>query len=123
MISRDGLTFLPRGLSCRSMFTFEDLVVDRSPKNFSPDPNMIFSGLVVTSAELPAGDREAIFGGFAAYGGMYDDVLRTTTTHVIALNADNEKCRKAMKEPKLGIKVVLPHWYSLFHMYGTNEQV
>jgi len=38
---------------------------------------------------LPAGDREAIFGGFAANGGMYDDVLRTTTTHVIALNTDN----------------------------------
>ena len=77
---------------------------------------MIFSGLVVTCAELPTGDREAIFGGFAAYGGMYDDVLRTTTTHVVALNTDNEKCRKAMKEPKLGIKVVLPHWYSLLHI-------
>ena len=39
--------------------------------------------------QLPTGDREAIFGGFAAYGGMYDDLLRTTTTHVIALNMDN----------------------------------
>ena len=61
---------------------------------------MFFSGLVVTCAEvsihmeyangkLPDGDREAIFGGFAANGGMYDDVLRTTTTHVIALNTEN----------------------------------
>ena len=62
---------------------------------------MFFSGLVVTCAEvpllilrsltgqLPDGDREAIFGGFAANGGMYDDVLRTTTTHVIALTIDN----------------------------------
>ena len=39
--------------------------------------------------QLPDGDREAIFGGFAANGGMYDDVMRTTTTHVIALNIDN----------------------------------
>ena len=72
-----------------------------SPKCFSPDPKMFFSGLVVTCAEvsllswrllteqLPDGDREAIFGGFAANGGMYDDVLRTTTTHVIALNIEN----------------------------------
>jgi hypothetical protein len=53
---------------------------------------------------------------------MYDDDLRTTTTHVIALNTENvtkslininrkEKCRKAMKEKSLGIKVVLPHWF------------
>jgi hypothetical protein len=38
---------------------------------------------------LPDGDKEAIFGAFAANGGMYDDVLRTTTTHIIALNAEN----------------------------------
>ena len=62
---------------------------------------MFFSGLVVTCAEvgwlirlvinlqLPDGDKEAIFGGFAAHGGMYDDVLRTTTTHIIALNMEN----------------------------------
>ena len=41
------------------------------------------------NGKLPDGDREAIFGGFAANGGMYDDVLRTTTTHVIALNTEN----------------------------------
>jgi hypothetical protein len=61
----------------------------QNPRNFSPDPKMFFSGLVVTCSELPEGDREAIFGGFAANGGMYDDVLRTTTTHVIALNIEN----------------------------------
>jgi hypothetical protein len=54
---------------------------------------------------------------------MYDDVLRTTTTHVIAVNMENvhphfphtiltcqEKCRRALKEENLGIKIVLPHW-------------
>lgn len=28
-----------------------------------------------------------------------------------------EKCRKALKDDKYGIKIVLPHWYTYFECY------
>ncbi|BFZ60104.1 regulator of Ty1 Transposition [Saitoella coloradoensis] len=82
-----------------------------NPQCYSPDPRMIFSGLLVTCSELPPGDRDAIYGGIKALGGEYTDKLLRTTTHIVALSANNEKCRQAMARPGLGIKIVLPHWF------------
>lgn len=56
---------------------------------FTPDPRLFFSGIIVTTAELPVGDREAIFGGVIALGGQYTVNLTKFVTHVVALNLDN----------------------------------
>lgn len=56
---------------------------------FTPDPRFFFSDVTVTTAELPAGDREAISGGIIAMGGTVCGTLRSTVTHIVALNLNN----------------------------------
>ena len=51
--SQDGLSFLRSGVYCKSIpFMRSELTKCGSPKSFSPDPKMFFSGLVVTCAEV-----------------------------------------------------------------------
>jgi hypothetical protein len=56
---------------------------------FTPDERLFFSGIIVTTAELPAGDREAIFGGVVALGGQYNVNLTKFVTHIVCLDLDN----------------------------------
>ncbi|RPA71103.1 BRCT domain-containing protein [Ascobolus immersus RN42] len=77
---------------------------------FTPDPRMFFSGVFVSAAELPEGDKEAIFGGVTALGGQYSVSLTRFVTHIVCLNLDNHKCQQAI-EKKLDVKFVLPHWF------------
>ncbi|KAI5808837.1 BRCT domain-containing protein [Peziza echinospora] len=77
---------------------------------FTPDPKLFFSGVIVTIAELPVGDKEAICGGILAMGGQYSTNLTKLTTHIVALNMDNEKCTQAVAK-KVQAKIVLPHWF------------
>lgn len=76
---------------------------------FSPDPRMIFSSVVLTCADIPAVDAEAITGAIMALGGMESKDLSRLTTHICALSLDHPKCIEAKrKSPKC--KIVLPHW-------------
>ncbi|KAI5839772.1 hypothetical protein DFP73DRAFT_483593 [Morchella snyderi] len=77
---------------------------------YNPDPRFFFSGVMATVAELPEGDKEAICGGVVAMGGQYTGHLTRFTTHVVALNLDNDKCRQALRK-NLSVKIVLPHWF------------
>ncbi|KAF8440146.1 hypothetical protein BGX38DRAFT_1097298 [Terfezia claveryi] len=77
---------------------------------FTPDPQFFFSGVIATVAELPVGDKEAICGGIIAMGGQYNGNLTKFTTHLVALNMDNEKCKSVVTK-KLPVKIVLPHWF------------
>ncbi|RPB14927.1 BRCT domain-containing protein [Morchella conica CCBAS932] len=77
---------------------------------YNPDPRFFFSGVMATVAELPEGDKEAICGGVVAMGGQYTGHLTRFTTHVVALNMDNDKCRQALRK-NLNVKIVLPHWF------------
>ncbi|TGZ76888.1 BRCT domain-containing protein [Ascodesmis nigricans] len=77
---------------------------------FTPDPRFFFSNITVTTADLPAGDKEAIVGGVIAMGGTVCSALRASVTHIVALNLNNEKCRIALQK-KLKAKIVLPHWF------------
>ncbi|KAF8474707.1 hypothetical protein BDZ91DRAFT_844988 [Kalaharituber pfeilii] len=77
---------------------------------YTPDPRLFFSGVNATVVELPVGDKEAICGGILAMGGQYSSSLSKFTTHIVALNMDNEKCKHVMVK-KLPIKIVLPHWF------------
>lgn len=56
---------------------------------FTPDPRFFFSNITVTTADLPAGDKEAIVGGVIAMGGTVCSALRASVTHIVALNLNN----------------------------------
>jgi hypothetical protein len=76
---------------------------------FSPDPRMIFSSVILTCADIPNTDKEAITGAIMALGGMESKDLTRQTTHICALSLEHPKCVEArQKSPKC--KIVLPHW-------------
>lgn len=76
---------------------------------FSPDPRMIFSSVVLTCADIPVTDKEAITGAIMALGGMDSKDLSRQTTHICALSLDHPKCAEAKKK-NLKCQIVLPHW-------------
>ncbi|KAL2133789.1 hypothetical protein VTI74DRAFT_1686 [Chaetomium olivicolor] len=77
---------------------------------FSPDPRMIFSNVILTCADIPATDKEAITGAIMALGGMESKDLSRQTTHICALSLEHPKCIEA-KRKSLKCKIVLPHWF------------
>ena len=81
-----------------------------NPRQYSPDPRLFFSGLVVCCADLPSGDSDAIIGGVLAMGGLYSSAVSKMVTHVVALTTDPEKCQTALNK-NLKVKMVLPHWW------------
>ena len=81
-----------------------------NPRQYSPDPRLFFSGLVVCCADLPGGDEDAILGGVLAMGGLHSSAVTRMVTHIVALTTDPEKCQTALSK-NLKCKIVLPHWY------------
>ena len=81
-----------------------------NPRQYSPDPRLFFSGLIVCCADLPSGDSDAIIGGVLAMGGLYSSSVSKMVTHVVALTMDSDKCQTAISRD-LRCKIVLPHWY------------
>ena len=80
-----------------------------NPRQYSPDPRLFFSGLVVCCADLPSGDSDAIIGGVLAMGGLYSSPVSKMVTHIVALSMDSDKCRMAINKD-VKCKYVLPHW-------------
>ena len=80
-----------------------------NPRQYSPDPKMFYSGLVVCCADLPQGDGDAIIGGVLGTGGLYSSAVTKMVTHIVALTLDSDKCQAAIKKG-LKCKIVLPHW-------------
>lgn len=98
-----------------------------SPKIYNPDPKYFLKDCYVCVADnLPAGDKEVIYGGVKAFGGNYLDVLTKFTTHLIALDLSNEKSIIASSaiddttSEKIDIKIVLPHWIDQCIMLGKK---
>ncbi|KAI1211353.1 BRCT domain-containing protein [Annulohypoxylon truncatum] len=77
---------------------------------FTPDPRMIFSDVVLSCADIPSTDKEAIIGATMAMGGMDSDNVTKLTTHICALSMNHPKCQLAQSK-KLKCKIVLPHWF------------
>ncbi|KAI1662095.1 BRCT-containing protein [Daldinia decipiens] len=77
---------------------------------FTPDPRMIFSDVVLSCADIPPTDKEAIIGATMAMGGMDSENVTKLTTHICALSMDHPKCQLAM-DKRLKCKIVLPHWF------------
>ena len=83
-----------------------------NPRQYSPDPSLFMTDVLVTCAGIPEGDKEAIAGGLLAFGGLFSEDLTKQVTHIVALNMSNDKCYTA-KAKNLGCKIVLPHWYAV----------
>jgi hypothetical protein len=81
-----------------------------NPRQYSPDPTMIFSEIIATCAGLPEGDVEAIRGAMLGAGGGYSAKVTKLVTHIVALDTEHELVQFA-KRKNLQCKVVLPHWY------------
>ncbi|KAI9775657.1 MAG: hypothetical protein M1839_000982 [Geoglossum umbratile] len=77
---------------------------------FNPDPRLFFSGVVITCADIPEGDKDAIMGGVVAMGGQYMSGVTKLVTHIVALTEENDMCRQAASKG-IKAKVVLPHWF------------
>ena len=78
-------------------------------RQYSPDPRLIMSDVVICCTDLPEGDSEAMIGGVTAMGGLHTPNVSVQTTHLVALNMDSRYCQLAVAK-KLDIKIVLPHW-------------
>jgi hypothetical protein len=76
---------------------------------YTPDPRLVFSGVSLTCADIPTGDKDAIIGAVMAMGGQESSSLSKLVTHIVALTMDNPKCQSAL-EKRLKCKIVLPHW-------------
>lgn len=74
---------------------------------YSPNPENIFSDVLVVIAGLPAGDKAALKAGVNAMGGQATNELTKMVTHVIAYDTNGRECRIAKIH---GIKIVIPQW-------------
>lgn len=81
----------------------------KNPRAYSPDPALFMSDVVVCCGDIPPGDQDAIAGGVFATGGQFTATLSKLTTHLIALNMDDERCQLAVNK-RLRCQIVLPHW-------------
>ncbi|EAU36389.1 conserved hypothetical protein [Aspergillus terreus NIH2624] len=81
-----------------------------NPRQFSPDPRLFLSDVVVCCGDIPEGDKDAILGGVVAKGGLYTSRLHQTVTHLVDLTTNSDKARLVLSR-KLNIKIVLPHWF------------
>lgn len=88
-------------------------------RQHSPDPSLYFQDVVLTCANLPRGDQDAIIAGVVALGGMYSGPLTKQCTHVVSTDMDNEKCR-IVEERGLRCKIVLPHWFDMCLKLGKK---
>lgn len=79
-------------------------------RQHSPDPSQYFQDVVLSSAELPEGDKDAIVAGVIALGGQYSGPLSKLVTHIVTLDIEHDKCVTAQQK-KVNCKIVLPHWF------------
>ncbi|KAF2637016.1 hypothetical protein P280DRAFT_472531 [Massarina eburnea CBS 473.64] len=94
--------------------TFIDACLDsgklKNPRSYNPDSALFMSEVVVCCGDIPEGDQDAIAGGVIAMGGQCSTGLSKTTTHLVALSMDEKRC-VIVKQKKLNVRIVLPHWF------------
>lgn len=79
-------------------------------RQHSPDPALIFREVVLTSADLPEGDKNAIIAGVIALGGMHSGPLTKLVTHIVTLSEDHVKVHAA-RSHGVDAMILLPHWF------------
>ncbi|KAI0278529.1 hypothetical protein BC826DRAFT_649275 [Russula brevipes] len=79
---------------------------------FSPDPAMLFSGVVGCATDLVPSDIEVLSAGITALGGQWRTGLTRDVTHLFAVSPGSEKYRTALRYQKdTQVKVLVPHWF------------
>jgi hypothetical protein len=86
---------------------------------YSPDPSQYFSDVVLTSATLPEGDKEAIMAGVLALGGQFSNPLTKLCTHIVTTDDSHEKCVIA-RAKGIDCKILLPHWFDVCLKLGKK---
>ena len=93
-----------------------------NPKLYNPDPRYFMKDVFVCVADnLPQGDKEVIYGGVKAFGGQFLDDLTRYTTHLVAIDMNNDKSivaasvanlssQETEDGSKVDIKIVSPYW-------------
>ncbi|KAF8268967.1 hypothetical protein EI94DRAFT_1726344 [Lactarius quietus] len=101
-------------------FTVTDYWAERSlilgrlqlVQHFSPDPSMLFSGVVACATDLVPSDVEVLSAGITALGGQWRAGLTRDVTHLFAIGPGSEKYQTALRYQKdTQVKVLLPHWF------------
>ncbi|KAF8647813.1 hypothetical protein AX16_006533 [Volvariella volvacea WC 439] len=81
-------------------------------EHYSPNPAMIFSGVVACATELPVPDLEVLSAGITALGGQWRTGLTKDVTHLFAIGNTSTKYATALHfKEYTSIKVLLPHWF------------
>ncbi|KAH3668724.1 hypothetical protein OGAPHI_002478 [Ogataea philodendri] len=100
----------------------EDWVLDSIAANlietlrpYSPDPKYFLSSVsVCCAASVCQGDQDAVFSAVRSFGGIHTDLLSRRTTHLVAVDLDDEKCQMAAAFnqacEKEAILIVRPEW-------------
>ncbi|BGP32788.1 regulator of Ty1 Transposition [Rhodotorula toruloides] len=90
-----------------------DLQILQSPRFYSADKALYFSGTVVCTSELPQADTLSIHAGVLSLGGQVRRELTREVTHLICPAEHGAKYEMAIRfGTELGIVVVLPHWFT-----------
>ncbi|KAI6157358.1 hypothetical protein BKA82DRAFT_1000669 [Pisolithus tinctorius] len=84
----------------------------QSEQYYSPDPAMIFSGIVACATDLPTSDVEVLSAGVTALGGQWRIGLTRDVTHLFALRPGSDKYNTALHfAPHTRMSIVTPHWF------------
>ncbi|TFY83276.1 hypothetical protein EWM64_g739 [Hericium alpestre] len=79
---------------------------------YSPDPSMLFSGIVACATDLSPSDLEVLSAGISALGGQWRPGLTREVTHLFAVVPGSEKYNTAMHyQADTKVKVLVPHWF------------
>lgn len=88
---------------------------------YSPDPAMLFSGVVACATDLSPPDTEVLSAGITALGGQWRPGLTREVTHLFAVAPGSEKYETAMHYQKdTCVKVLAPHWFDDSVRLGTR---
>ncbi|KAA1476350.1 hypothetical protein DENSPDRAFT_807059 [Dentipellis sp. KUC8613] len=84
----------------------------QSALHYSPDPSMLFSGIVACATDLSTSDTEVLSAGITALGGQWRPGLTREVTHLFAVAPGSDKYNTAMHFQKdTRMKVLVPHWF------------
>ncbi|KAG9311151.1 hypothetical protein JVU11DRAFT_8217 [Chiua virens] len=85
----------------------------RQPEQYySPDPAMIFSGVVACATDLVAADLEVLSAGITALGGHWRIGLTRDVTHLFALRPGSDKYNTALHfASQTHMYILTPHWF------------
>ena len=72
----------------------------QDPAGYSPDPALLFSGIIASATDLAPSDLEVLSAGITALGGQWRSGLTKEVTHLFALSKGSPKYETVIKFQK-----------------------